>query len=67
MVAGAAEWGSPGRVDGFDIAALARVFGARLDTPGSGYDPNLDVEPRDEKIDGDDLSFMCVFFGHYVP
>jgi hypothetical protein len=47
------------RVDGFDLAALARVFPtAQVDASSRAAD--LD---RDEDVDGDDLTIFAAFFG----
>ena len=47
------------RVDGFDLAAFARVFPtAQVDASSRAAD--LD---RDEDVDGDDLTIFAAFFG----
>ena len=49
-----------GRVDGFDLARLARAFGTSLGSPA--YDPGADLD-RDEDVDGDDLAILASGFG----
>ena len=49
-----------GRVDGFDLARLARTFG--LATSHPEYDPAADLT-RDDAVDGDDLHYFAIDFG----
>ncbi len=48
------------RVDGFDLARLARAFGQALGDPG--YDRHIDLN-RDGLIDGEDLSLLASAYG----
>ena len=49
-----------GRVDGFDLARLARAFGT---TAGDArYDRTVDLN-RDGWIDGNDLAILAIYFG----
>jgi hypothetical protein len=49
-----------GRVDGFDLARMARAFGTALGEPQ--YDRTVDLS-RDGQVDGDDLAALASFFG----
>jgi hypothetical protein len=49
-----------GRVDGFDLAAVASSFG--LSAGGASFNPDRDLN-NDGKIDGEDLSSLGVAFG----
>ncbi|RMF75861.1 MAG: hypothetical protein D6738_02770 [Acidobacteria bacterium] len=53
-----------GRVDGFDLATLARAFGAGCGDPR--YDASVDLD-QDCLVDGDDLSIMATAFGRRAP
>lgn len=59
-----ADWDLSGRVDGFDLAALGRAFGAAAGDPG--YDAAIDLS-RDAMIDGDDLALLAAAFGASHP
>jgi hypothetical protein len=48
------------RVDGFDLAALGRAFGARSGEPR--YSPAADLD-RSGAVDGDDLALLVSFWG----
>ncbi|MFQ5718932.1 MAG: FG-GAP repeat domain-containing protein [Acidobacteriota bacterium] len=48
------------RTDGFDLAALARLFGISASDPS--YDFYLDID-ADGSLDGDDLNLLTAFFG----
>jgi hypothetical protein len=48
------------RVDGFDLARLARAFGA--EAPDPRYDPGSDLN-RDGRVDGEDLAILAAQFG----
>jgi hypothetical protein len=50
-----------GRVDGFDLAILARAFGAE-DGVDPRYDASVDLD-RDGFVDGLDLALLAPFFG----
>jgi hypothetical protein len=50
-----------GRVDGFDLAVLARSFGRTCGE--SGYDAEADLT-RDCSVDGEDLALLAAEFGH---
>ncbi|HEX5041930.1 MAG TPA: MopE-related protein [Candidatus Polarisedimenticolaceae bacterium] len=50
-----------GRVDGFDLAIVARAFGRSCGQ--TGYDPDADLT-RDCGIDGEDLAVLAAEFGH---
>jgi hypothetical protein len=52
------------RVDGFDLAQLARAFGSL--TGGASYDAAVDLD-RDGGVDGADLALLTAFFGQSVP
>jgi hypothetical protein len=47
-------------VDGFDLAQLARAFGA--DCGEARYDPAVDYD-RDCEVDGHDLALLATQFG----
>ena len=49
-----------GRVDGFDLAAMARAFGSSVADPR--YDPRADLN-RDDQVDGEDLALLAPHFG----
>lgn len=49
-----------GRVDGFDLARLARAFGSSTGQPA--YDETVDYD-RDGDVDGDDLAILAAQFG----
>jgi hypothetical protein len=49
-----------GRVDGFDLARLARAFGSHADH--ENYDRTVDLS-RDGYIDGHDLAILALYFG----
>lgn len=49
-----------GRVDGFDLARLARAFATVQGDPG--YDASVDLD-RDGAVDGADLALLAAFFG----
>ena len=55
-----ADINGSGRVDGFDLAVLARAFGSNLGQ--QNFDPAADLVP-DETIDGMDLALFMQFFG----
>ncbi|HEX4824464.1 MAG TPA: PQQ-dependent sugar dehydrogenase [Candidatus Polarisedimenticolaceae bacterium] len=55
-----ADWDGSGRVDGIDLAALGRAFGAAIGDPR--YDATLDFT-QDGVIDGDDLAVLASEFG----
>ncbi|HZT09647.1 MAG TPA: PQQ-dependent sugar dehydrogenase, partial [Actinomycetota bacterium] len=55
-----ADWDGSGRVDGIDLAALGRAFGASNGDPR--YDATLDFS-QDGIIDGDDLAILASEFG----
>jgi hypothetical protein len=48
-----------GRVDGFDLALLARRFGSAFG--GSGYQPDLDLDGN-KSVDGIDQSLLADYF-----
>jgi len=48
------------RVDGFDLAFLARVFGTSAGNPAFRAGADLD---RDDDVDGDDLNILAAYFG----
>ena len=48
------------RVDGFDLAALARVFPTSLGDPDFRRAADLD---RDDDVDEDDLTILAAYFG----
>ena len=50
-----------GRVDGFDLAIIARGFGRSCGQ--DGYDAGADLT-RDCAVDGEDLSILAAQFGH---
>jgi len=52
-----------GRVDGFDLARLARAFSTA--TGDARYDPTVDLN-RDGWIDGNDLAVLATYFGDQV-
>jgi hypothetical protein len=54
-----------GRVDGLDLARLARAFGVLLPTDPR-YDPAVDLD-RNGAVDGDDLSLLTPYFGQSIP
>jgi glucose/arabinose dehydrogenase len=58
-----ADWDGSGRVDGVDLAALGRAFGAATGDPR--YDATLDFT-QDGIIDGDDLAILASEFGQSV-
>ena len=58
-----ADWDHSGRVDGLDLAALGRAFGASNGDPR--YDATLDFT-QDGIIDGDDLAILASEFGRSV-
>ena len=49
-----------GRVDGFDLARLARAFGSEIGA--ARYDYTVDLS-RDGRVDGDDLAILASYFG----
>ncbi len=49
-----------GRVDGFDLARMARGFGSEYGH-GSAYHPDLDLD-GDKSVDGIDLSLLAEYF-----
>ncbi len=53
-----------GRVDGFDLARLARAFGSAC--AAARYDPTVDLT-RDCLVDGDDVALLAAEFGRSVP
>ncbi len=57
---GRADLDASGRVDGFDLAALAAAFGQSSGDPG--FDPARDLD-RDGDVDGDDLFGLAIAFG----
>jgi len=61
---GAAPFVPDGKVDGKDIAIVARLFGTRIGQPG--YIPNADVN-CDGKIDGKDIAIVARNFGKTDP
>jgi hypothetical protein len=48
------------RVDGFDLASLARAFGSSAGNPAFKAGADLD---RDDDVDGDDLNILAAYFG----
>ena len=48
------------RVDGFDLASLARAFGTSAPNPAFKAGADLD---RDDDVDGDDLNILAAYFG----
>jgi glucose/arabinose dehydrogenase/PKD repeat protein len=55
-----ADWNHSGRVDGVDLAALGRAFGAS--SGDSDYDTAADLS-RDGTVDGEDLALLAAQFG----
>lgn len=58
------------RVDGFDLAFLARAFGLSSDPGNPNYDPDSWWWPADldgsSQVDGDDLALLASYFGEYL-
>jgi glucose/arabinose dehydrogenase len=55
------------RVDGLDLARLARAFGTELqDPPDPRYDAAADIDDDDD-VDGEDLSILASVFGLSAP
>ena len=52
------------KVDGKDIAAIAKAFGSQIGQPN--YNPNADIND-DGKIDGRDLGIACKNYGKTNP
>ncbi|RMG45411.1 MAG: hypothetical protein D6718_07605 [Acidobacteria bacterium] len=61
--ASAADADRSGRVDGYDLAALGRAFGAAAGDPR--YDPTVDLD-RNGFVDGEDLALFAPEFGAEV-
>jgi glucose/arabinose dehydrogenase len=63
-VATAADIDGSLRVDGFDLARLARAFGTSQGDPG--YDAAADID-QDGQVDGNDLAILASVFGVTRP
>lgn len=59
-----ADVNASGRVDGFDLAALARAFGAACGSPRYAASVDLDQSCL---VDGDDLQILATWFGDDAP